>query len=550
MTAAEPITDEELLRLFAGMERTPLALAVSGGADSMALMHMIARWATRVDVRCAFAAHRDGQLAAASLPRDSSAVRVCSHEMKRPAWLAAIASLDDLRRTGGPPHVVVLTVDHGLRPEAAEEAAFVAREAQALALPCQILRWEGDKPATGIQAAAREARRNLLVDAVRAESEWLANLALPHGVLPRRTLVMAHHEEDQAETFLMRLARGSGLEGLSCMRDLDWISSRHGAALTKPYEVCVRRPLLGIAKARLVATLSSQGGRWIADPSNDDERFERVRVRKALGVLAEYGVTPDKIALSARRLADAEMSFVRLIDGAEPAAPPGPTREMFADIDLAGPDFETPYAACRLLKRMLSAYGGSARPAELSQVETLARRAMEPGSRSRIAGLTVGGCRLQPHGDGVRFLRIFREGSGEGIAGVPIAPGQTVEWDGGRFTLTADAQAPHGGVISALGTQGWADLKRAVKGLGDLGWPAAAVATLPVVVLGDAVIAYPAIDALVQRLPDEKRQTKERWAEFSRLPHAADYHASFNLVSRLRSSPPPGRELQKRTSES
>lgn len=485
--AATPITDEELPTLFAGLERVPLALAVSGGADSMALMHMIARWAAREDVRAAWA------------------------------------------EDGAPPraHVVVLTVDHSLRAASAEEAAFVACEAEALGLPCRILRWVGEKPVTGLQDVARNARRNLMLDTLRAENEGLT--FGPYGISRARALVMAHHQEDQAETLLMRLARGSGLDGLRGMRARDVVTRQASSERPYSYSVPLLRPLLGVPKARLIATLRAHGAGWIDDPSNEDERFERVRIRKALRQLEPLGFTAEKVALSARRLADAESAFARLLDGAD--APPSPPRCIFEDLDLTRSDFLSHYTASRLLRRVLAVYGGAARPADLAQIEQLAGRTTRSDSRLRIGAQTLGGCNLQPHGDGVRYLRIFREGNGEGLARVPVAPGQPVEWDGKRFTVDASRASASGAVVRALGMQGWADLKRAVKGLADLGWPAAAVATVPVIECGGEIIAYPVIDRNIRALPDDKRQTKERWAAYAAGLRHADYSVHFRLSS-------------------
>ena len=491
MTSTLPISDDELPALFAGLERVPLALAVSGGADSMALMHLIARWAAREDVRAAWAS-------------DAAAAFV--------------------------PHVVVMTVDHGLRVESADEAAFVAREAQKLSLPCQVLRWEGEKPATGIQAGAREARRALLVDAVHDEAKRFTSLAQAQGMRLRpclRALVMAHHLEDQAETFLMRLARGSGLDGLRGTRSRDLVMRAATAERPRSYSVELLRPLLGVPKARLVATLQAYGARWIEDPSNDDERFERVRIRKTLQQLEPLGFTAEKIALSARRLADAELSLRYLVE--EWVKPPYLAKPhwLYGELEIGGPLFASAYFGVRTLRQMLCSYGGASREPELSQLEELFQLARSTDRREAHRGSTLGGCIVEFRGESGGILRIFREGSGEGLPVVPLDPGQAVDWDGGRFTVEAGTAAPTGAVVRALGMQGWADLKRAVKGLGDLGWPAAAVATVPVIECGGGIIAYPVIDRAVRLLPEEKRQIKERWAAFASGLGHAEYSVSF-----------------------
>ena len=154
---ASPLTDAQLIELgeraFAGLRS--LVLAVSGGPDSMALMLLATRW----------------------LPTASPA-----------------------------PVVHVATVDHGLRRGSADEAKWVALQAAAMGFPHHTLTWEGDKPATGRQAAAREARYGLLAGLI-------GHLSLPTPA----AIAVAHHRDDQAETVLMRLARGSGVDGLAGM---------------------------------------------------------------------------------------------------------------------------------------------------------------------------------------------------------------------------------------------------------------------------------------------------------------------------------------------
>ncbi|NLH80008.1 MAG: tRNA lysidine(34) synthetase TilS, partial [Phyllobacteriaceae bacterium] len=148
-----PVTPDEALTAFSPtLGRSGVALAVSGGADSLSLLHL---WA-------------DARALAPNLPR-----------------------------------AVVLTVDHRLRPEAAAEAAFVAEVAADRGLAHRTLAWVGAKPTANLQAEARAARRLLLVEAA-------ADLGLD-------TLLLAHHADDQAETFLSRLARGSGVVGLAAM---------------------------------------------------------------------------------------------------------------------------------------------------------------------------------------------------------------------------------------------------------------------------------------------------------------------------------------------
>lgn len=160
--------------------------------------------------------------------------------------------------------LTALTVDHGLRAGSAEEAKKVGAWCTAHAIQHHILVWQGDKPATGIQDAARDARRRLLCDA-----------CYKNGI---EVLLLGHQADDQAETILMRLQRGTGLRGLLGMRDVT-----HDDAT----EVTILRPLLSLRRKDLRDYCVQNAISFVDDPSNDDPAFERVRVRKALEALPE-----------------------------------------------------------------------------------------------------------------------------------------------------------------------------------------------------------------------------------------------------------------------
>ncbi|MDN3720773.1 tRNA lysidine(34) synthetase TilS [Roseibium salinum] len=151
----------------------------------------------------------------------------------------------------------VLCVDHGLRPESAAEAEFVAGAAAEHGLSCRILRWTGEKPASNIQDEARRARYRLFADHMAQSGA--------------EALVLAHHMDDQAETFLDRLTRGSGLSGLSAMA----ADEPHG-----PQGLRLLRPFLNLRKERLEASLRERGLSWCLDPSNQDPKYKRSRLRK------------------------------------------------------------------------------------------------------------------------------------------------------------------------------------------------------------------------------------------------------------------------------
>lgn len=175
-----------------------------------------------------------------------------------------------------PGEVEAVTVDHGLRVEAAGEAALVGRYCAALGVPHATLSITVPKAAS-IQAAAREARYAALLD-------WCRTRGIGF-------LLTAHHADDQAETLLMRLGRGAGLAGLSGIR-----------ADRAQNGVHVIRPLLGWRRAELVTIVADV--ETVADPSNDDPRHDRTRARRLLG--GAGGIDPLRFAASAAHLAEAE----------------------------------------------------------------------------------------------------------------------------------------------------------------------------------------------------------------------------------------------------
>ena len=389
---ADPIADDELARLFAPLAPFGLVLlAVSGGSDSMALLHLVARW------------------------KEACAERA--------------------------PEIAVATVDHGLRPESGSEARWVEARAQALGLGHAVLVWRGEKPASAIQEAAREARYRLLAEHARAFA----------GGRPA-AVATAHTEDDQAETFLMRLARGSGLDGLAAM------PSRR--TLSRAGSVEIVRPLLTVAKARLIATLEVSGYEWIDDPSNECRDFERVRLREGRAALAALGLTNDKLALSARRLRRAREALDREADDVFEQA--DLHEGVFATLDRKTLAEASAEIRVRVLARLLAAFGGEARPARLVQVEALAV-AVEGGERF---AQTLGGCMIS---GGRKWLRVYCEPGQRSLPEIALEPGSETVWDG-RFRVAA-APAPllaAAGIalpirVSALKRAAYATVRRSLE---------------------------------------------------------------------------------------
>jgi tRNA(Ile)-lysidine synthase len=273
------------------------------------------------------------------------------------------------RRKAGP-KLVAVTVDHGLRPEGALEAKAVKRFARELGIEHRTLRWTGAKPKSGLQEAARDARYLLLARAARRAGA--------------RHVLTAHTLDDQAETVLFRLARGSGIAGLSGM-----------ARVVALGDLLLVRPLLALPKVRLLATLKTAGVTFAEDPSNRDPRFTRTRLRNVLPVLAGEGLDATRFATFARRAARANRAIEmvtavaaeRLI--AAPASSPG--RIV---IDAEGFETLPEEIALRLLGRVVDSVGDEG-PAELGKLESLLNaitQSLRPGGkmlRRTLAGALV-----------------------------------------------------------------------------------------------------------------------------------------------------------------
>ena len=181
----------------------------------------------------------------------------------------------------------VLTVNHGLRSESDNEAQYVAHIAQELGFACAVLTWCGPKPKSGIQAAARQARYDLMTQWCR---QYQAN-----------ALIVAHHLEDQVETFILRLMRGSGLDGLAAMQ-----------SVSVKNDIYVIRPFLDVPRDYLHEFLKDTSLNPIHDPSNRDEKYTRIRVRKILDILHQEGLHKEKIATTILRLKSAKEALTDL----------------------------------------------------------------------------------------------------------------------------------------------------------------------------------------------------------------------------------------------
>ena len=297
MAASEaPVSASEAAALIADLSDAPiLILAVSGGPDSTALLWLAARWRAK-------------------------------------------------RKRG--PKLIALTVDHGLRKEAAREASAVKRLARMLKVEHRTLRWIGAKPKTGIQEAARNARYRLLAKAAR-------KAGASH-------ILTAHTLDDQAETVLFRLARGSGISGLRGM------ARRSPLPASGEREPTLVRPLLSIPKSRLLATLRAAKIPFADDPSNRDPRFTRPRLRELMPSLSAEGLDARRLASFARRMARAEQAIERAVDEAEARLSRGAGPIVFSRHFVALPA----EIGLRLLGRAITRVGDEG-PVELAKLESL-----------------------------------------------------------------------------------------------------------------------------------------------------------------------------------
>jgi tRNA(Ile)-lysidine synthase len=390
VNAAAPLGDAEfaaLLGTFGPFEARPrLAIGVSGGADSLALALLANRWA---------------------------------------------------RERGG--EVVALTVDHGLRPGSDAEAVRVGEWLAAHQVSHRVLSWLGPKPSTGIQDAARAARRDLLFAHCRAA-----------GILH---LLLGHQRDDQAETLLLRLAADSGRDGLAAI-----------SRIVEMPHVRLIRPLLDVPHARLAATLSARGQSWVEDPSNRNQRFGRVTARQMLGAAGDVSET---VRAFGGERTEREAEIAALLARVAAIYPEG-----YAQLDGPALCAAAPEISGRALARVLMTIGGGAYPPREARLERL-HHMIRTGTLT--AGRTLAGCRVIARRG---HLLVVREPAAA-VATVPISAAGTYSWDD-RFVINvAGAAAPEGTSIQALGTVGWAAVAATCKSLRKLTVSAAARLVLP-----------------------------------------------------------------------
>ncbi|MEX3316879.1 tRNA lysidine(34) synthetase TilS [Sulfitobacter sp. PS-8MA] len=384
---------EKLMAGLGGALPPCLGVAVSGGGDSMALLSLL---------------HR----------------------------LCASAGTD----------LEVATVDHGLRPEAAAEAAFVARHAAALGLPHETLRWRGWDGQGNLQNEARQARYRLI-------AEWAGRRDLPF-------VALGHTADDQAETVLMRLARRAGVDGLSAMAPR---SRRHG--------ITWLRPLLSLRREALRDYLRETGVEWVDDPSNDDLHYARIQARQTLAQLEPLGLDAEALVEVARNMASARAALDHQTDR---AASEFLRIEAGAVVAEAEGFFAAPEEIRRrLILRALGWISGRPYAPRRAPVAALIARLAEGQAA------TLDGCQaLLRRGE----IWIFREYN---AVAAHVVPADHI-WDS-RWRATSDAATPAGAELRALGPQGLAQCPE----WRDTGRPRAMLLSTPALWQGDRLLAAP-----------------------------------------------------------
>jgi len=386
---------------------SPVAVAVSGGSDSMALCHLLKKW--------------------------------CD-EYQFPLY--------------------ALTVDHGLRAEAADEAILVGEWCASLNIPHRVLKGAGEVPENGIQAYARDLRYGLMEEACK-------DLGISH-------LFLGHQQEDQIETFLMRFSRGSGLSGLVSMQSV----GRRG-------ELYLHRPLLSVSRHRLRDYLFSVDQDWIEDPSNHDGRYTRTALGPIrVNIASLPGAEPGLLSLSLERMARADQAIEAMVEDCwardvqvSPLGYAVISSEAFGSI--------AEEIRLRLMQQLIMTVSGGEFTARLSELERIV------ADGGIVQAKTVGGCQILP-----RKAEIFicREPGRKGPPREILTAGSEIHWDQ-RFLVRDLAPSPlpdEEFAIAAIRPEGFKevglDLPDQIAEL-----PAVIRNGLPVVRINEKIVAAPLI---------------------------------------------------------
>ncbi len=357
--------------------------------------------------------------------------------------LALLVLLNDWRREGGP-KLVAVTVDHRLRDEARDEAEQVARICEGLDIPHETLAWTDWNGQGNLPDQARRARYGLMVD-------W----ASARGI---DAIALGHTADDQAETFLMRLAREAGVDGLSAM-----------AATRRQGKVIFCRPALHISREELRDVLRDRGMAWVDDPSNADLAYERVRARQVLAALAPLGITAQNLSNVAHHMSDVRDTLYWYAFLAARKSVGFQQGDLL--IDRKGFRALRGEIARRLLQDALKWVSG-AEYGPRGRAMDLLLDAIRSGN-----SMTLQGCQITV---GTEQLRVSREYNA--VAGLRCGTDEI--WDG-RWKITGPVTV--GAEIAALGHEGLSECPE----WRESGLPLASVIASPAVWQGRELLAAP-----------------------------------------------------------
>ena len=385
-----------------------IAVAVSGGPDSLALVWLLRQWCINAGVK-----------------------------------------------------LMALTVDHRLQPNSTENARKVYEWLKSWDVDCQILTWLGVKPNTRIQENARINRYKLILDwCIQNEFE---NLAL------------AHHQEDQAETFMIRIIQGSGTDGLACMQAN---SKRRGVRLLRPF--------LAVPKSRLLATLKIQNQEWLDDPANTNPIFTRTLVRKLTKSLGKRGIDTARLAVLSGQFGRLRMRLENLtqvaIDRAANIYPTG-WASVNSQVFRSLPD----EIGRRVIIYLIKSIGGRHYPPRRKALDRLIHFLR---FSDNFSAYSLGRCSIRRKNK--NHLIIIREEHNPKRITRIISAG-SVMWRG-VFQCSLKGIAENGSQklrLLPLGSQGWAQIVQENPNLRNAGIPYRVALTLPAVFDDQGVVSVP-----------------------------------------------------------
>jgi tRNA(Ile)-lysidine synthase len=355
---------------------------------------------------------------------------------------------DWLKSMGG--RLIAVTIDHRLRAESEAESKFVQALMHLRNIEHHTLVWEHEAITENISLAAREARYSLLL-------KFCQDRDILH-------LLVAHHLNDQAETVYMRLQRGSGVDGLTAM-----------SAMTLYHNICILRPLLNITKCQIVDYLQSHGAEWVEDPSNSNEKYDRVMVRKYLqncnSLFSKRLVgTAQHMARAKRSLEESTARLSVLCHNIYPAA--------YAIIDLLKYRQMPEEEALRLLVSNLMTISGAEVKPRFESVKNLYAQIL-----TGKLGKTLHGCMLRSDG---QFLCVMREQAKISTTQT-LVNNQEIIWDK-RFAVQIQGEGYYVTKFTAILKN---QLKKISPHLFKFGIPGEVLLTLPIIMHKDEIVAVP-----------------------------------------------------------